>query len=429
MKKIKRKLSIYIHIPFCIKKCNYCDFLSFTAGERERERYLGALLREIEGEAHKYKDYFVDTVFLGGGTPTVLSGKQIGRVLEELKAGFSFVGGSNIGGMAEITMEANPGTVDREKLEKCRQAGVNRISIGAQSLRNAELALLGRIHRAEDFYQAYRWAREAGFGNINVDLMAALPGQRPEEYRETLRKAADLGPEHISAYSLIVEEGTPFYDWYGEGAEKKWGEEDFPKKADGHAGSGTKGSMGAGEGMPALPSEEEERLMDEWTGEILGEYGYRRYEISNYARPDYECRHNMAYWKRYDYAGFGLGAASMVGNVRWKNSADMGKYLGCMEAEALPGRRNLSGRETVKEEVCELSIQEQMEEFMFLGLRLTEGVGKKEFYEAFGEDMASVYGKVMEKLESQGLVTDGERVRLTPYGRDVSNYVMAEFLF
>lgn len=429
MKKIKRKLSIYIHIPFCIKKCNYCDFLSFPAGERERERYLGALLREIEGEAPKYKDYMVDTVFLGGGTPTVLSGKQIGRVLEELKAGFSFVGGSNIGGMAEITMEANPGTIDREKLEQCRQAGVNRISIGAQSLRNVELALLGRIHRAEDFYQAYRWAREAGFGNINVDLMAALPGQRPEEYRETLRKAADLGPEHISAYSLIVEEGTLFYDWYGEGAEKKWGEEDFPKKADGHARSGTKGSMGAGEGMPALPSEEEERLMDEWTGEILGEYGYRRYEISNYARPGYECRHNMAYWKRYDYAGFGLGAASMVGNVRWKNSADMGKYLGYMEAEALPGRRNLSGRETVKEEVCELSIQEQMEEFMFLGLRLTEGVGKKEFYEAFGEDMASVYGQVIEKLESQGLVTDGEGVRLTPYGRDVSNYVMAEFLF
>ncbi len=412
MKKIKRKLSIYIHIPFCIKKCNYCDFLSFPAGERERERYLGALLREIEGEAHKYKDYFVDTVFLGGGTPTVLSGKQIGRVLEELKAGFSFVGGSNIGGMAEITMEANPGTVDREKLEQCRQAGVNRLSIGAQSLRNQELALLGRIHRAEDFYQAYRWAREAGFGNINVDLMAALPGQKPEEYLETLRKAADLGPEHISAYSLIVEEGTPFYDWYGEG-----GGRERQEKANGYAGRGEEDSAGAGEGMPALPSEEEERLMDEWTGKILGEYGYRRYEISNYARPGYECRHNMAYWKRYDYAGFGLGAASMVGNVRWKNSADMGKYLGCMEAE------------TVKEEVCELSIQEQMEEFMFLGLRLTEGVGKKEFYEAFGEDMASVYGKVMEKLESQGLVTDGERVRLTPYGRDVSNYVMAEFLF
>lgn len=414
-----RKLSIYIHIPFCIRKCYYCDFLSFPAGERERERYLGALLREIEGEAPKYKDYMVDTVFLGGGTPTMLSGKQIGRVLEELKAGFSFVGGNSFGdgSAAEITMEANPGTIDREKLEQCRQAGVNRLSIGAQSLRNEELALLGRIHRAEDFYQAYRWAREAGFRNINVDLMAALPGQKPEEYRETLRKAADVGPEHISAYSLIVEEGTLFYDWYGEGAEKKWGEEDFPKKADGHAGSGTKGSIGAGEGRPALPSEEEERLMDEWTEEILGEYGYRRYEISNYAKPGCECRHNMAYWKRYDYAGFGLGAASMVGNVRWKNSADMGKYIGCMEAE------------TLKEEVCQLSIPEQMEEFMFLGLRLTEGVGKKEFYEAFGEDMASVYGKVIEKLESQGLVTDGERVRLTPYGRDVSNYVMAEFLF
>lgn len=437
-----RKLSIYIHIPFCIRKCFYCDFLSFPAGEQERESYLGALLREIEAEAPKYKGYIVDTVFLGGGTPTVLSGKQIGRVLEELKAGFSFGGHSSGGwgdstnrdarGMAEITIEANPGTVDREKLEQCRQAGANRISIGAQSLRNHELALLGRVHTEEEFYQAYRLAREAGFRNINVDLMAALPGQRPEEYRETLYKAADLGPEHISAYSLIVEEGTPFYDWYGEA-----GEGGYPGKTDGYAQKGGEGSiavercMGREKSRPALPSEEDERLMDKWTGEILGEYGYRRYEISNYARPGYECRHNIAYWKRYDYVGFGLGAASMVGNVRWKNSADMRKYMGCMEyteAQTLPMLME-QGKETVREEICELGVREQMEEFMFLGLRLTEGVSKKEFYESFGEEMVSVYGKVIDKLKGQGLVTDGERIKLTPYGRDVSNYVMAEFLF
>ncbi len=451
-----RKLSIYIHIPFCVRKCFYCDFLSFPAGEQERERYLGALLREIEAEAPKYKDYVVDTVFFGGGTPTVLSGEQIGRVLAELKAGFTFVGDSSLsdcgilckdgssgilcekegncaggreegsrrfGGIAEISMEANPGTVDRKKLEQCRRAGLNRISIGAQSLRNEELALLGRVHSAQEFYQAYGWAREAGFENINVDLMAALPGQRPKEYRETLRKAADLGPEHISAYSLIVEEGTPFYDWYGEAGGKGSG-----------SGTGKSIKKNNADMEPrtlSLPSEEEERLMDKWSGEILAEYGYRRYEISNYARPGYECRHNMAYWKRYDYVGFGLGAASMVGNVRWKNCTEMEKYICCMEKEALPKKETLSEKrmEMVKEEICGLSIQEQMEEFMFLGLRLTEGVGKKEFYETFGEEMEAVYGKAIEKLQSQGLVTDGERIRLTPYGRDVSNYVMAEFLF
>lgn len=306
-----RKLSIYIHIPFCVRKCFYCDFLSFPAGEQERERYLGALLREIEAEAPKYKDYVVDTVFFGGGTPTVLSGEQIGRVLAELKAGFTFVGDSSLsdcgilckdgssgilcekeghcaggreegsrrfGGIAEISMEANPGTVDRKKLEQCRRAGVNRISIGAQSLRNEELALLGRVHSAQEFYQAYGWAREVGFENINVDLMAALPGQRPKEYRETLRKAADLGPEHISAYSLIVEEGTPFYDWYGEAGGKGSG-----------SGTGKSIKKNNADMEPrtlSLPSEEEERLMDKWSGEILAEYGYRRYEISNYARPE-----------------------------------------------------------------------------------------------------------------------------------------------
>ena len=197
--------------------------------------------------------------------------------------------------------------------------------------------------------------------------MAALPGQRPKEYRETLRKAADLGPEHISAYSLIVEEGTPFYDWYGEAGGKGSG-----------SGTGKSIKKNNADMEPrtlSLPSEEEERLMDKWSGEILAEYGYRRYEISNYARPGYECRHNMAYWKRYDYVGFGLGAASMVGNVRWKNCTEMEKYICCMEKEALPKKETLSEKrmEMVKEEICGLSIQEQMEEFMFLGLRLTEG--------------------------------------------------------
>jgi len=361
--------------------------LSFPAEEWEKEKYLRTLLKEIEGEALRYKDWAVDSVFIGGGTPTALTGEQLGRLLDGLKRGFLLEAD------AEITMEANPGTVDKEKLETCLRAGVNRISIGAQSLRDEELAALGRVHSAEEFFQAYQWAREAGFRNVNVDVMAALPGQKVETYLDGLERVMDLGPEHISAYSLIIEEGTPFYGWYGESGKRK-------------------------NGMAQLPSEEEERLMYERTGELLEQRGYRRYEISNYAKSGYECRHNVGYWKRRDYAGFGLGASSMVGNVRWRNRRDKEGYVQCIE----------EGLGSVKEEIQPLSKKEQMEEFMFLGLRLTTGVGKKAFQETFGIPMEEVYGAVIGKLGGQGLLEDGERVSLTPYGRDISNYVMAEFL-
>lgn len=396
-----KKIGIYIHIPFCIKKCFYCDFLSFPAGEEEKESYLQGLLREMEKESTGYGEYTVDSVFIGGGTPTVLSGGQIGRIMDGLRSGFVFEKG------AEVTIEANPGTIDAGKLEECLKAGINRISIGAQSLQDRELALLGRVHGAEDFLNAYGLARKAGFRNINVDMMAALPGQSVEGYLEGLKKVTELEPEHISAYSLIIEEGTPFYEWYGEESGKK------KERAGGCDGS-----------LPGLVSEEEDRLMYERTGELLEAKGYYRYEISNYAKPGCECRHNIRYWKRHDYVGFGLGAASMVDNIRWKNCVDMGKYLRCINDEIMDDNI-IHG---LKEERCVLSIREQMEEFMFLGLRMTEGVGKEEFYRAFGSQMEEVYGNTIKKLCGQGLLTDGERVSLTPYGRDISNYVMAEFL-
>ena len=395
-----KKIGIYVHVPFCVRKCFYCDFLSFPAGEKERERYVSGLLREISKESVRYGKYEVDSVFLGGGTPTVLSGEQIGRIMDGLRAGFSF------GEEAEITIEANPGTVDTEKLESCRRAGINRISIGAQSLDDGELALLGRVHSAKDFLEIYGLAGKAGFRNVNVDIMAALPGQNPESYLNGLKRVIDLGPAHISAYSLMVEEGTPFYEWYGEDGKRKDGiASRFPTVLP--------------TALPTvLPTEEEEREMYERTGEMLEAGGYYRYEISNYARPGYECRHNIRYWRRGDYAGFGLGASSMVENVRWKNSTDMGKYLCCME----------EGSGDIKEEQCVLGIRDQMEEFMFLGLRMSEGVGKKDFYNAFGKSLEDVYGEIIEKLCAQGLLMDGDSVRLTPYGRDISNYVMAEFL-
>lgn len=394
-----KKLSLYIHIPFCIQKCLYCDFLSFPAGEEKREAYLQALLQEIRTEAENYADYRADTVFLGGGTPSLLSGEQLKELMETLRKEFAFTKSP------EITMEVNPGTITEEKLSAYYAAGINRLSIGTQSVHDKELKNLGRIHRAEDFYKTFETARKTGFTNLNVDVMAALPGQSAADYSDTLRAVADLKPEHISAYSLIIEEGTPFFEMYGEAANRK----------------------------PAvpLPSEEEERAMYEETERFLQTRGFHRYEISNYAKDGKECRHNMAYWKRYDYAGFGLGAASMVDNVRWKNIADLEEY-----SERIRKRQETetSDRQTaaelpgVKEEMQPLTIQEQMEEFMFLGLRLNEGVKRADFHRYFGKKIEEVYGDVIGKLCGQGLLEEGEFIRLTPYGRDISNYVMAEFI-
>lgn len=383
-------LSVYIHIPFCVKKCLYCDFLSFPASEGDKEIYAAALLKEIETEASRYEECIVDTVFLGGGTPSILQTAHIEKLMDALKNCYRFSPNP------EITIEVNPCTIDKEKLSRYKAAGINRLSIGAQSVQDAELRALGRLHNAADFFAAFHMAREAGFDNINVDLMSALPGQTTERYLETLLKVTALKPEHISAYSLIIEEGTPFFDMYG-------------------------GKEGESEADKYLPSEEEERRMYEETGRRLEEAGYCRYEISNYALKGRECRHNTAYWKRYDYAGFGLGASSMVENVRWKNTGSMHTYLHAY------GEGKTCGN--VKDEIQRLSREEQMEEFMFLGLRLTEGVSKAAFFEAFHEGMDDIYGPVLRQLLENGLIDTGERVKLTSYGRDISNYVMAQFLF
>lgn len=384
-----RNLSVYIHIPFCVRKCLYCDFLSFPATDEIKRTYVEALIKEIEGEAAKYDGYQVDTVFFGGGTPSLLETEQMTEIMDKLHSCFVFVK------EPEITIEANPGTVDREKLEAYRKAGINRLSIGTQSIHDDELRRLGRIHSAADFFHTYEEARAAGFTNINVDIMSALPGQTVEAYEDVLRQIIALEPEHISAYSLIIEEGTPFYEMYGE---------DCPAE--------NSCSL-----KDKLPTEDEERRMYELTEEVLSEKGYHRYEISNYAKEGKECRHNTAYWKRYDYVGFGIGAASMVRNVRWKNTSDRKEYC-CLAGKG----------EIPKEEFSQLDREEQMEEFMFLGLRLTEGVSVKEFARIFGEPIEAVYGPWLQKLCSQGLLEVGERVLLTPYGRDISNFVMSEFI-
>lgn len=391
MKTDKRALSVYIHIPFCIRKCLYCDFLSAPATDEMRARYLKCLSSEIERESHKYCAYKVRTVFVGGGTPSLLSGNEMKQLLECVKLNY------DVAEDAEITAEVNPGTVDLRKLEGYYEAGINRLSIGLQSADNKELQCLGRIHSYEEFLQTYENAVKTGFNNINVDLMSAIPGQTVESYQKTLKAVLSLNPSptHISAYSLILEEGTPF-----------------------------------GDNPPELPDEETDREMYKITDEMLKDSGYHRYEISNYAKAGYECIHNKVYWKRGDYVGFGIGAASLVDNVRFHNIADIEEYMGQLEKYKEISLPELH----LKEDIQSLSVEEQMEEYMFLGLRLTEGISEKDFFETFQKSIHEVYPGLIAKLKKQGLIIcepedeNGNRIKLSDFGLDVSNVVMAEFL-
>ena len=383
-----KPLSIYIHIPFCIQKCSYCDFLSAPADVRVQEEYLRSLQEEIHGSAGQYSDHEVRTIYIGGGTPSVVNQERLCGIVEGLRELFL------IAPDAEISMEVNPGTVKEEALHRYQKAGINRLSIGLQSANDNELKLLGRIHDHNAFLQTYFLALQAGFTNINVDLMWGLPGQHLVDYERTLRQVLSLKPlpAHISAYGLIIEEGTPFYARYG-------------KEAEDMARTGKVASE--------LPSEEEEREMDALTEQMLAEAGYHRYEISNYSLPGRECRHNKVYWQRGEYVGFGLGAASLLSEVRRKNVTELTDYLESQEKT---------------ESIKKLSKEEQMEEFLFLGLRLTEGVDPEAFFHHFDMSLEEVYGTVIKKNEKDGLLRMGERLALTKKGRDVSNYVMAQFL-
>ncbi len=377
---MNKQIELYLHIPFCAKKCAYCDFLSFPQGIDVQKRYVDRLIEEIETASAGFRDTTVTTVFVGGGTPSILKSEEIVRIFDALRKYF------NIEETAEISMEANPGTVTKDKLLDYRRAGINRLSFGLQSADNRELQLLGRIHTYEEFLESYRLARECGFENINVDLMSALPGQTVESWLETLNKVAGLKPEHISAYSLIIEEGTPFYDMYGEDR---------------------------GEGL--LPDEDSEREMYHQTKQVLKELGYDRYEISNYARPGFECRHNVGYWTNVPYLGLGLGASSYINGTRFCNTYDLEEYL-----YGILGNRQ---EETV------LNEQDMQEEYFFVGLRMVRGVSLKQFEERFGVSADEVYPGLLERMTREGTaeIVNGD-FRLTEYGMDVSNYVMAQFL-
>ncbi|WP_072446625.1 radical SAM family heme chaperone HemW [Blautia sp. Marseille-P3201T] len=379
---MKKDLGLYIHIPFCVKKCEYCDFLSWSAGEEEREQYVNALLSEIESYKEFAKGYRVSTVFIGGGTPSVLLPKQMERILQKVYEVFE------LEKRPEITIEVNPGTVDEEKLQCYKENKINRLSMGLQSVKDDKLRLLGRIHTYQDFVDSYELARKVGFDNISLDLISSIPGQTLQEWKEELETAAAQKPEHISVYQLIIEEGTPFYEKYAEHPE-------------------------------LLPDEETSREIYLWTGKFLKEAGYEQYEISNYAKSGKESRHNLKYWERGDYLGLGLGAASMVRNIRMSNTKDMKVYL-----------ERCSQPKTMREDVQFLEEPRQMEEFMFLGLRKTRGISKKEFRRIFGRDIDMVYEKALHKcLENGMLVEHKDWISLSEEGVLLSNAVLSEFLF
>ena len=428
MKIKKTPLSIYIHIPFCKKKCLYCDFLSAPACGQERESYVKALLREISFMADKASEYEVISIFLGGGTPSLLNKSQVERIMSAIRKEYCLTQD------CEITIECNPATADYDKLAYFKACGINRLSIGLQSANDKELKELGRIHNYRQFLETFKAARKAGFTNINIDIMSALPGQTVESYTDTLQKVIALNPEHISAYSLIIEEGTPFYDRYGENREAS-----IISKANEAAQSIDYAPM-----YPSLPDEDTERKMYHVTKMILEKAGYLRYEISNYAKKNYECRHNLTYWTGISYLGFGIGAASYFKGYRFKNRQDIQTYeelfsnnrslmlqsVGRKEWQCM--QSNVAGQmifHNFHEEIQSLSVEEQMEEFMFLGLRMMDGVKKADFRQQFQKDMDVQYGKVLQKLEKQGMIKQTQdTVMLTARGIDVSNVVLAEFL-
>lgn len=374
-----KKIELYVHIPFCVKKCDYCDFLSAPAGRDTQEQYVQALLHEIQTEGGRRKEP-VASVFIGGGTPSILEADLLEKILKALYRCFY------IEKEAEVTIEANPGTLTLEKLRICRENGVNRLSLGLQSPDDIELASLGRIHDYQQFLESYQMAREAGFNNVNVDLMFGIPGQTRDGWEKSLRIVAALNPEHISAYSLIIEEGTPF----------------------------------AARNL-ALPDEDTEYQMYEDTARILGEYGFEQYEISNYAKGGKACIHNIGYWTGVSYLGLGLGAASLMDGCRFTNTTSLERYTTASRKPDFP--------DNIRKDLIKLTRQEQMEEFMFLGLRLRSGISKAEFAQRFGIPIEEIYGDVIRRYKELALLQEENgRIFLSRHGIHVSNTVMADFL-
>ncbi|WP_294373106.1 radical SAM family heme chaperone HemW [uncultured Clostridium sp.] len=372
-----KEMSLYIHIPFCKQKCLYCDFPSYSGKENLIDRYIESLNKEI---IDKCSDYKISSIFIGGGTPSYLDEKNLKSLLKTINK-------LNFKDKLEFTVECNPGTLNSDKLNIMKKYNVNRISMGLQSANNNALKKIGRIHTFEQFKINYEEARKSGFDNINIDIMFGLPNQNLQEWKRTLEESVRLQPDHISTYSLIVEEGTCFYRLY---------EEDKLN----------------------LPSEEEERNMYVYTKEFLKKHGYHQYEISNYSKDNKECFHNKVYWKCNEYLGLGVSASSFVDEKRFKNIDDIEDYID-----------RIQNNKDVVEEIHVNDLKDDMEEFMFMGLRLMEGIEISEFKRRFNKEIFEIYYEAIKNNVKKGLlINDSERLYLSERGVELSNYVMSDFI-
>ncbi len=377
-----RKVGIYIHIPFCKQKCFYCDFVSYCDKTKFIDRYIDCLKKEIESKSNK-NDIVIDTIYIGGGTPSVIDGKLIMEVLENIKENF------NIEKEAEITIEVNPGTVDEEKLKLYKEGGINRISIGLQSVNNTLLKMLGRIHTYEEFLECFNLARSVGFKNINVDLMLGLPSQTLEDIDESIERIINLEPEHISVYSLIVEDGTKL-------------------------------SRDIENGSLILPEEEIERKMYWKVKKILQDNCYIHYEISNFAKEGYESKHNMNCWNQKEYLGFGASAHSYFKSIRYSNIEDIEEYIDNISKEKIAENKEVHEIQT---------IEDRKKEYMLLGLRKIDGVNITEFKNRFVDNPIYLFRKELSKLAKEDLIEiDENSIKLTNKGLDLANVVWEEFV-
>ena len=376
-----KKIGLYIHIPFCKSKCHYCDFNSQAGKEALIEAYFHTLQQEIRNSSEHMRDCVISSIFIGGGTPSLPDAKYTYQLMNACKQYFK------IDSKAEITIESNPGTLTYEKLLSYRIIGINRLSMGLQACQDVHLKKLGRIHSAEDFMANYEAAVKAGFKNINADLIFGIPGQTVNDWRETVDRVIRLGLQHISCYSLKIEEETPFYDM-----------------------------LRAGSLQPV--DDELDRRMYWYAVDELKKRGYIHYEISNFSLPGYECRHNLVYWEAEEYLGIGAGAHSYLGGKRYNNIYDIEDYINITVNNGNPA-----------ENVQLIDRTESMAEYMILGLRLVEGVSIKQFELRYGEDVFGIFGKQIDKLlKKQLLELEGERLRLSPYGLDIANAVFEEFI-
>lgn len=372
-----KEVSLYIHIPFCKQRCFYCDFPTFSGKDHLREEYVDALIKEIRDKCTKY---LIKTIFIGGGTPSYLGENELEKLLKTVSE-------LNLSKNIEYSMECNPGTVNEEKLKIMKKYGVNRISFGLQSCNDELLKNIGRIHTFKEFLENYKLARKIGFDNINIDLMYGLPNLTIEVWKDTLEEICKLKPEHISAYSLIIEEGTVFYNLY---------EKDKLK----------------------LPSEDDERIMDKITKDILINNGYHQYEISNFSLKNRECEHNKVYWSLDEYIGVGSASSSYINGYRLTNESNIGEYI----------RRVKLNEDTVVDKYKNLR-EDEIEEFIFMGLRMLSGIDLLKFNRKFGVDIYSIYKNVIEKNIDDGLlIINKDRMYLTTKGVELSNRVMSDFI-